>query len=91
MVFYMLAACARRCAYTNWSTTARDCSDFFTDGQALSMFKRHIARIAFRNNTLTGIPYNQDPAIFGALPRTILYLPQPCGPASHMMALCVTV
>ena len=57
---------ARRCAYTNWSTTAHDCSDFFTDGEARSLFKRHIARIAFRNNTLTGIPYNQDPAIFGA-------------------------
>jgi hypothetical protein len=83
----------RRCAYTNWSATARDCSDFFTDGEARSLFKRHIARVAFRVNTLTGLPYNQDPAIFGALYCILPSNQTLCSgsPASQVTALGVMV
>ena len=59
----MHAAC--RCAYAKWSTSAKDCSDFFIDPQVRSMFKRNIAKIAFRNNTITGIPYNRESTILG--------------------------
>ena len=56
-----------RCAYTNWSTTAHECDDFFTDPQAMSLFKQHIAKVAFRSNSITGVPYNLDATIMGAL------------------------
>ena len=65
-----------RCAYTNWTKNATDCGDFFTDGQAMSMYKKHVAKVLFRVNTITGTPYRLDPTIMGA----------PCGTTTHELA-----
>ena len=54
-----------RCAYTNWTTTATDCNDFFTDPNAIQLYKNHIRTVLTRVNTVTGIPYGSDPTIMG--------------------------
>ncbi|CAL5224413.1 g7095 [Coccomyxa viridis] len=52
-----------KCAYTNWTTTATDCDDFFTDPNAIQLYKNHIRTILTRVNTVTGIKYGADPTI----------------------------
>ncbi|CAK0785548.1 hypothetical protein CVIRNUC_008758 [Coccomyxa viridis] len=52
-----------KCAYTNWTTTATDCNDFFTDPNAIQLYKNHIRTVLTRVNTVTGIPYGSDPTI----------------------------
>ena len=54
-----------RCAYTNWTTTATDCNDFFTDPNAIQLYKNHLRTALTRVNTVTGIPYGSDPTIMG--------------------------
>ena len=62
-----------RCAYTNWTTTATDCDDFFTDPNAIQLYKNHIRTILTRVNTVTGIKYGADPTIMGEfLSRSVL-------------------
>ena len=57
--------CCGRCAYANFSTTVRDCNDFFTDTVAIQHYKRHAERMLMRMNGLTGVAYAHDPTIFG--------------------------
>jgi mannan endo-1,4-beta-mannosidase len=55
-----------RCAYTNWTTTATSCNDFFSDPNAIQLYKNHVRTMLTRVNTVTGIPYGNDPTIMGA-------------------------
>jgi len=54
-----------KCYYTNFTTTALDCDDFFTDKNAIQLYKDNAKAIAGRVNTITGVTYGQDPNIFG--------------------------
>ncbi len=68
-----------RCAYTNWTTTATDCDDFFTDPNAIQLYKNHIRTILTRVNTVTGIQYGADPTIMGKLLSiNVLYMMHAC-------------
>ena len=59
---------ARRCSYTNWTSTARQCDDFFSDRNAINLYKNHVKTVLTRVNTVTGQTYGSDPTIFGARP-----------------------
>ena len=59
-------ACADRCSYTNWTSTARQCDDFFSDRNAIDLYKNHVKKVLTRVNTVTGLTYGSDPTIFGA-------------------------
>jgi len=65
------ACCLCRCAYTNWTTTATGCDDFFTDPNAIQLYKNHIRTILTRVNSVTGIPYGSDPTIMGKWTYTL--------------------
>ena len=52
-----------KCAYTNWTKTAKGCDDFWTDKAAIKLYKKNSERITGRVNTLTGIAYKDDPTI----------------------------
>lgn len=56
---------ACRCAYTNWTATAKDCNDFYTDVNAIKLYKRHVKTVLKRVNTVSGISYANDPTILG--------------------------
>ncbi len=60
--------CACRCAYTNWTTSAKDCNDFYTDVNAIKLYKQHVKRVLKRVNTVTGVAYANDPTILGKHP-----------------------
>lgn len=68
----LMGACAGRCSYTNWTSTARECDDFFSDRNAIDLYKNHVKKVLTRVNTVTGLTYGSDPTIFGARfkPRT---------------------
>lgn len=55
-----------RCSYTNWTTTALGCDDFYTDPNAIQLYKNHVKTMLTRVNTVTGIAYGNDPTIMGA-------------------------
>lgn len=57
-----------RCAYTNWTTTARGCDDFFTDPNVITLYKNHVQKVLTRVNSINGIPYQNDSTIFGEAP-----------------------
>lgn len=54
-----------RCYYTNYTTTASTCDDFFTDTNAIQLYKDWVKTITSRNNSITGVTYGNDPTIFG--------------------------
>ena len=47
-----------------WSDTADTHDDFFTDAQARDLFLAHAAAVTGRVNSITGVPYKDDPTIF---------------------------
>ena len=51
--------------YVEWSPSAASHDDFYTDPQARDWYRAHAARVLGRVNTLSGIAYRDDPAIFG--------------------------
>ena len=53
-----------RCYYTNYTTTASTCDDFFADANAITLYKDWVKTIATRNNSITGVTYGNDPTIF---------------------------
>ena len=55
-----------RCAYANFSSSTKECDDFFTDPEAILHYKNHAERMLTRVNSLTGVAYTNDPTIFGA-------------------------
>lgn len=63
-----MAVCCGRCAYSNFSAATTDCDDFFAELEAIKQYKRHAERVLTRVNSLTGVPYANDPTIFGAVP-----------------------
>ncbi|CAL8463699.1 g3233 [Coccomyxa elongata] len=54
-----------KCSYTNWTSTARQCDDFFSDRNAIDLYKNHVKKVLTRINTVTGLTYGSDPTIFG--------------------------
>ena len=56
---------ARRCSYTNWTTTALGCDDFYTDPNSIKLYKNHVKTMLTRVNTVTGLEYGSDPTIMG--------------------------
>jgi mannan endo-1,4-beta-mannosidase len=50
--------------YVNWSDTASDHNDFYTDDNCKKWFKNHISTILNRKNTINGRVYRLDPTIF---------------------------
>jgi mannan endo-1,4-beta-mannosidase len=56
-----------RCGFTNWTTTALGCDDFYTDPNAIAIYKNYVKTILTRVNTVTGLTYADDPTIMGAL------------------------
>ena len=55
---------ARRCWYTNNTDTAEGCDDFWTNAEAIQMYKDSAKAVLSRKNTITGLTYGQDPTIF---------------------------
>ncbi|CAK0785325.1 hypothetical protein CVIRNUC_008532 [Coccomyxa viridis] len=53
-----------KCSYTNWTSSAHSCDDFYTDRQAINLYKNHVTRVLTRVNTVTGVAYNRDDTIF---------------------------
>lgn len=53
-----------KCYYTNYTTTASGCDDFFADANAITLYKDWVKTIATRNNSITGVTYGNDPTIF---------------------------
>ena len=60
-------AAPRRCGFTNWTTTALGCDDFYTDPNAIQLYKNYVRTVLQRVNSVTGVPYASDPTIMGAL------------------------
>ncbi|CAL5224249.1 g6902 [Coccomyxa viridis] len=54
-----------KCAYTNWTTTARGCDDFFTDPNTIQLYKNHVQKVLTRVNTVNHIAYQNDSTILG--------------------------
>lgn len=50
-------------AYADWSDTATDRTDFFTDEQANQYYKNYIEHVLTRENSITGVQYRDDPTI----------------------------
>ena len=50
--------------YIEWSKTAGAKTDFFTDWSVRGMYRAHLRYFTSRVNTLTGVPYMDDPTIF---------------------------
>ena len=61
-----------RCAYTNWTTTARGCDDFFTDPNTIQLYKNHVQKVLTRVNTVNHIAYQNDSTILGDCPEPLL-------------------
>ena len=55
-----------KCSYTNWSSSASQCDDFFSDRGAIQMYKDHVRTFLGRVNSINGRIYSQDETIFGA-------------------------
>lgn len=55
-----------KCSYTNWSSSASQCDDFFSDRGAIQMYKDHVRTFLGRVNSINGRTYSQDETIFGA-------------------------
>ena len=53
-----------RCWYTNLTNTASNCDDFYTDANAITLYKGWVKTIASRVNSITGATYGSDPTIF---------------------------
>ncbi|KAK9836280.1 hypothetical protein WJX81_001819 [Elliptochloris bilobata] len=54
-----------KCSYTNWSSSATQCDDFFSDRGAIQMYKDHVRTFLGRINTVNGRTYSQDQTILG--------------------------
>ena len=78
-----------RCSYTNWTSSAHSCDDFYTDRQAINLYKNHVTRVLTRVNTVTGVAYNRDDTIFGepCVLACILAEPHACSLAARSRAL----
>ena len=51
------------------------CRDnFFNDTYAKSLYKQHVRAVLTRVNTVTGVEYRKDPAIFGCVPLWNVFL-----------------
>jgi len=50
--------------YIEWSPTAGSKTDFYTDWHCREQYKAHVRAFVNRVNTITGIPYREDPTIF---------------------------
>lgn len=53
-----------RCWYTNNTETAEGCDDFWTNPEAIQLYKDSVRTILTRKNTINGLTYGQDPTIF---------------------------
>ena len=62
----MAPMCLFRCGFTNWTTTALGCDDFYTDPNAIAIYKNYVKTVLTRVNSVTGITYSDDPTIMGA-------------------------
>ena len=85
------AAC--RCSYTNWTSSAHSCDDFYTDRQAINLYKNHVNRVLTRVNTVTGVAYNRDDTIFGehcVLARMLTEL-HACSLAARSRSPCLSI
>lgn len=72
----VLRAHAGRCSYTNWTTTAMGCDDFYTDPNAIQLYKNHVRTMLTRVNTVTGLEYGSDPTIMGESPGLAIENPR---------------
>ena len=61
-LFWQHGVC--RCWYTNNTETAEGCDDFWTNAEAIQLYKDSVKAILTRTNTLNGLQYGQDPTIF---------------------------
>lgn len=50
--------------YVDWSSTATEHDDFYTDANTKQWYKNHIQTVLNRENTINGRIYKQDPTIF---------------------------
>jgi mannan endo-1,4-beta-mannosidase len=50
--------------YVQWSDTARNHNDFYTDGNCRIWFKNHVSTIINRKNTINGKFYKEETTIF---------------------------
>eukprot|EP00891_Asterochloris_glomerata_P004449 jgi/Astpho2/4449/Aster-00059 len=50
--------------YLDWTGNTNNTNAFFTDSAVKQLYKNHIAKVTNRNNTVNGITYRNDPAIF---------------------------
>ena len=52
-----------RCWYTNSTLTANNCDEFYTDPNAIMLYKQYAKTIITRVNTITNVSYANDPTI----------------------------
>jgi mannan endo-1,4-beta-mannosidase len=50
--------------YVEWSPSASEHDDFYTDANTRTWYRDHVRRVVTRVNTFTGRAYRDDPAIF---------------------------
>jgi mannan endo-1,4-beta-mannosidase len=53
-----------KCWYTNYTTTATNCDQFYTDTNAIGYYKQWVDDITNRTNSVTNAKYSEDPTIF---------------------------
>lgn len=49
--------------YLEWSPTASEHADFFTDAECKDIYKDYVTYVLNRTNTITGLQYKDEPAI----------------------------
>lgn len=50
--------------YAMWATGTNQTDAFFANPTAIGLYQNHIKQIITRKNTITGVTYSNDPAIF---------------------------
>lgn len=50
--------------YAMWATGTNQTDTFFANPTAIGLYQNHIKQIITRTNTITGVKYSEDPAIF---------------------------
>jgi mannan endo-1,4-beta-mannosidase len=52
------------------------CDDFYTDPNAIQLYKNHVRTMLTRVNTVTGLEYGSDPTIMGESPGLAIENPR---------------
>ena len=54
----------RRCWYASNVDSVENCDDFWTNAEAIQIYKDAVKSVLTRTNSINGLMYGQDPTIF---------------------------